>query len=142
LAGVDNLSARRRYGKDDDPISKALTDRPPGTTVFLSHKPLHANRVANVGGDLMLCGHTHGGQIWPFDYLVRQEYPLAVENVTLAIKQTEKIGLIGDNILGSGFDFKITLHQGAGAFVCGEETALLASLEGKAGEPKPRPPFP
>lgn len=73
---------------------------------------------------------------------VRQEYPLAVENVTLAIRQAEALGLIGENILGSGFDFKITLHQGAGAFVCGEETALLASLEGKPGEPMPRPPFP
>ncbi len=73
---------------------------------------------------------------------VRQEYPLAVENVTLAIKQAEELGLIGENILGSGFDFKITVHQGAGAFVCGEETALLASLEGKPGEPKARPPFP
>lgn len=73
---------------------------------------------------------------------VRQEYPLAVENVTLAIKQVEELGLIGENILGSGFDFKITVHQGAGAFVCGEETALLASLEGKPGEPKARPPFP
>jgi NADH-quinone oxidoreductase subunit F len=73
---------------------------------------------------------------------VRQEYPLAVENVTLAIQKAEEIGLIGKNILGSGFDFKIHVHRGAGAFVCGEETALLASLEGKAGEPKPRPPFP
>ncbi len=73
---------------------------------------------------------------------VRQEYPLAVENVTLAIQKAEAYGLIGKNILGSGFDFKITVHQGAGAFVCGEETALLASLEGKPGEPKPRPPFP
>ena len=73
---------------------------------------------------------------------VRQEYPLAVENVTLAIKQAEAFGLIGENVLGSGFDFKITVHKGAGAFVCGEETALLASLEGKPGEPKARPPYP
>ncbi len=73
---------------------------------------------------------------------VRQEYPLAVENVTLAIKQAVEHGLIGKDILGSGFDFSVTVHRGAGAFVCGEETALLASLEGKAGEPKPRPPFP
>jgi len=73
---------------------------------------------------------------------VRQEYPLAVENVTLAIRQAEEYGLLGDNILGSGFDFKVHVHRGAGAFVCGEETALLMSLEGKPGEPKPRPPYP
>lgn len=72
----------------------------------------------------------------------RQEYPLAIENVTTAIGQAEEYGFIGENILASGFDFKIHVHRGAGAFVCGEETALLASLEGKAGEPKPRPPFP
>jgi NADH:ubiquinone oxidoreductase subunit F (NADH-binding)/(2Fe-2S) ferredoxin/Pyruvate/2-oxoacid:ferredoxin oxidoreductase delta subunit len=79
----------------------------------------------------------HEGYIY-----VRQEYPLAVENVTLAIKNAEEYGFIGKDILGSGFDFTITVHRGAGAFVCGEETALLASLEGKPGEPKARPPFP
>lgn len=73
---------------------------------------------------------------------VRQEYPLAVENVTIAIKQARELGFIGKDILGSGFDFDVTVHRGAGAFVCGEETALLASLEGKPGEPKARPPFP
>lgn len=73
---------------------------------------------------------------------VRQEYPLAVENVTIAIQQAEEYGLLGKNILGSGFDFKVHVHRGAGAFVCGEETALLMSLEGKPGEPKPRPPYP
>ncbi len=73
---------------------------------------------------------------------VRQEYPLAVENITLAIKTAEEYGFLGKNILGSGFDFIVEVAQGAGAFVCGEETALIRSLEGKAGEPKPRPPFP
>jgi NADH-quinone oxidoreductase subunit F len=79
----------------------------------------------------------HEGYIY-----VRQEYPLAVENVTIAIKQAEEHGLLGKNILGSGFDFTVHVHRGAGAFVCGEETALLMSLEGKPGEPKPRPPYP
>ena len=79
----------------------------------------------------------HQGYIY-----VRQEYPLAVENVTLAIKQAREYGFLGKNILGSGFDFDVEVMQGAGAFVCGEETALLASLEGKAGEPKARPPYP
>ncbi len=73
---------------------------------------------------------------------VRAEYPLAVENVYIAIKQAEEYGLLGNNILGSGFDFKVHVHRGAGAFVCGEETALIASLEGRIGEPRQRPPFP
>jgi len=73
---------------------------------------------------------------------VRQEYSLAVENVGIAIQQAREHGLLGENILGSGFDFDIKVHRGAGAFVCGEETALLLSLEGKAGEPRMRPPYP
>ena len=73
---------------------------------------------------------------------VRQEYPLAVENLGIAIEQAGKHGLLGKNILGSGFDFDIEVHRGAGAFVCGEETALLRSLEGKVGQPRPRPPYP
>lgn len=73
---------------------------------------------------------------------VRQEYPLAVENLATAIQKAEEYGLLGKNIFGSGFDFILKVHRGAGAFVCGEETALLMSLEGKAGEPKPRPPYP
>jgi len=73
---------------------------------------------------------------------VRQEYPLAVENVTKAIQKAEEYGLLGKNILGSGYDFTVKVHMGAGAFVCGEETALIASLEGRVGEPKARPPYP
>ncbi len=73
---------------------------------------------------------------------VRQEYPLAVENVGVAIRQAGELGLLGSNILNSGFDFHVHVHRGAGAFVCGEETALLMSLEGKAGEPRARPPYP
>lgn len=69
---------------------------------------------------------------------VRHEYPLAVRNITLAIEQAEASGLLGENILGSGFDFKVTVNQGAGAFVCGESTALMTSIEGKAGEPRPK----
>jgi len=73
---------------------------------------------------------------------VRAEYPYAVSTLREAIKQAEKIGVLGKNIFGSGFDFSIELRLGAGAFVCGEETSLIASVEGKRGEPKPRPPYP
>jgi len=73
---------------------------------------------------------------------VRAEYPLAIKHLTIAMRQAEELGLLGDNILGTGFSFELRLIKGAGAFVCGEETALIASIEGKMGEPKQRPPFP
>ena len=73
---------------------------------------------------------------------VRAEYPLAVHRLTRAIEQARESGVLGDNIMGRGFRFDIQLVEGAGAFVCGEETALIASLEGFAGRPRPRPPFP
>jgi NADH-quinone oxidoreductase subunit F len=73
---------------------------------------------------------------------VRAEYPLAVHHLSIALAQAEEDGLLGDNILGSGLNFRVHLVPGAGAFVCGEETALIASIEGRVGEPSPRPPFP
>jgi len=73
---------------------------------------------------------------------VRAEYPLAVERLDIAIKQSREYGLLGGNILGTGFNFDIELRLGAGAFVCGEETALMQSIEGKRGMPMPKPPFP
>ena len=81
-------------------------------------------------------GATHG-----FIY-VRAEYPIAVHRLEIAIAQAREAGLLGKNIMGTGFDFDIDIRLGAGAFVCGEETALLTSVEGKRGEPRPRPPFP
>ncbi|MFP4650100.1 MAG: FAD-dependent oxidoreductase [Desulfobacterales bacterium] len=73
---------------------------------------------------------------------VREEYPIAVEHLNRAIEQGKELGLLGENILGTGFNFNLSLKMGAGAFVCGEETALMASIEGKRGMPRPRPPFP
>lgn len=73
---------------------------------------------------------------------VRAEYPLAVKTLEEAIRQAEEWGFLGDNIFGSGFSYRIKLVKGQGAFVCGEETALIASIEGKMGEPRPRPPYP
>ena len=73
---------------------------------------------------------------------VRAEYPLAVERLTLAIQKAREWGMLGENIFSSGFSFDLEIRVGAGAFVCGEETALIASLEGQRGEPRPKPPFP
>ena len=73
---------------------------------------------------------------------VRAEYPIAVKRLTIAINQAREMGLLGKNIFGMGFDFDMEIRLGAGAFVCGEETALMTSIEGKRGEPRPRPPFP
>jgi NADH:ubiquinone oxidoreductase subunit F (NADH-binding)/(2Fe-2S) ferredoxin/Pyruvate/2-oxoacid:ferredoxin oxidoreductase delta subunit len=72
----------------------------------------------------------------------RAEYPLAIKRLVTAIQQAEEMGLIGDNIMGTDFSFHLHIKEGAGAFVCGEETALMASIEGKRGMPNPRPPFP
>lgn len=79
----------------------------------------------------------HQGYIY-----VRAEYPIAVQRLQIALKQAREYGLLGKNILGLGFDFDIEIRLGAGAFVCGEETALMTSIEGHRGEPRPRPPFP
>ncbi|MBI9088173.1 MAG: NADH-quinone oxidoreductase subunit NuoF [Desulfobacterium sp.] len=81
--------------------------------------------------------NAHKGYIY-----CRSEYPLAVKRLDIAISQAKAYGLLGEDILGSGFDFDIEVYQGAGAFVCGEETALMRSIEGKRGMPRPRPPFP
>ncbi|MCC8158213.1 MAG: NADH-quinone oxidoreductase subunit NuoF [Phascolarctobacterium sp.] len=89
---------------------------------------------------MAICGYAIGadeGYIY-----VRAEYPLAIKRLRIAIEQAEAMGLLGDNIFGSGFSFKLHIKEGAGAFVCGEETALMASIEGKRGMPRPRPPFP
>lgn len=89
---------------------------------------------------MAICGYCIGaskGLVY-----IRAEYPLAIERLKIAIKQAEEYGLIGNNILGSGFDFTIELRYGAGAFVCGEETALIHSMEGLRGEPTVKPPFP
>jgi predicted MPP superfamily phosphohydrolase len=76
LAGVDDLTTWYREGRDGDPVSQALTARPPGAAILLSHTTWKADEAARMGVGLMLCGHTHGGQIWPFGYLIRLRYPL------------------------------------------------------------------
>jgi NADH-quinone oxidoreductase subunit F len=106
---------------------------------FMDRSLLEANPHSIIEG--MIIGAHAIGATGGFIY-VRSEYPLAVATLKAALDQARECGLLGRNILGSGFTFDIELHLGAGAFVCGEETALMASIEGRPGEPRPRPPFP
>jgi len=87
---------------------------------------------------MLICAYVLGAN-YGFIY-VRHEYPLAVRNLRIAINQAEELGMLGENILGTGFDFTVDIREGAGAFVCGESTALVASIEGERGFPRPRPP--
>ncbi len=89
----------------------------------------------------MLIGAYAIGAEYGYIY-VREEYPIAIEHLTIALEQATELGLLGENILGSGFNYDLSLKIGAGAFVCGEETALMASIEGQRGMPRARPPFP
>ena len=106
---------------------------------FMDRSILEGNPLAVIEG-MMIAGYAIGAQNGYF--YVRAEYPIAVNRLKLAIEQAESLGLLGDNILGTDFSFRVHLRLGAGAFVCGEETALLNSIEGQRGMPRPRPPFP
>ncbi|MFC1997585.1 NADH-ubiquinone oxidoreductase-F iron-sulfur binding region domain-containing protein, partial [Chloroflexota bacterium] len=106
---------------------------------FMNRSLIEGDPHALIEG-MIISGYALGASI---GYIYcRAEYPLALERLRVAIQQAEKNGLLGKNILNSGFDFKIKIKEGAGAFVCGEETALIQSIEGQRGMPTPRPPFP
>ncbi|MBR1866169.1 MAG: NADH-quinone oxidoreductase subunit NuoF [Lachnospiraceae bacterium] len=106
---------------------------------FMDRSILEGNPLAVIEG-MAIAGYAIGAQNGYF--YVRAEYPIAVNRLKIAIRQAEDMGLLGDHILGTNFNFHCHLRLGAGAFVCGEETALLNSIEGKRGMPRPRPPFP
>lgn len=106
---------------------------------FMDRSILEGNPFEVIEG-MMIAGYAFGAHEGYF--YVRAEYPVAVQRLLRAIDDMTKVGLLGDNILGTGFSFRVHLREGAGAFVCGEETALLNSIEGKRGMPRPRPPFP
>jgi NADH:ubiquinone oxidoreductase subunit F (NADH-binding)/(2Fe-2S) ferredoxin len=106
---------------------------------FMDRSILEADPHAVIEG--MAIGARAIGATAGFVY-VRNEYPLAVDRLGIALDQARAYGLLGTDILGTGFDFDVQIKRGAGAFVCGEETALIASIEGRLGEPRPRPPYP
>lgn len=119
-----------------EPIKYVIVNADEGDPgAFMDRALLEGNPHSILEG-LIIGGYAigaHEGYIY-----VRQEYPLAVENIIHAIQQAEEYGFLGKNILGSGFDFRVIVHKGAGAFVCGESTALMTALEGRAGEPRPK----
>ena len=106
---------------------------------FMDRSIFEGNPLGVIEG-MIIAGYAIGAHNGYF--YVRAEYPVAVHRLQIAIKQAKEYGLLGKNIMGSGFDFDLGIRLGAGAFVCGEETALLNSIEGKRGMPRPRPPFP
>ena len=106
---------------------------------FMDRSILEGNPYAVIEG-MMIAGYAIGASEGYF--YVRAEYPIAVNRLRNAIRQMNEIGILGENIMGTGFRFQAHIRLGAGAFVCGEETALLNSIEGKRGMPRPRPPFP
>ncbi|MBQ3193216.1 MAG: NADH-quinone oxidoreductase subunit NuoF [Oscillospiraceae bacterium] len=106
---------------------------------FMDRSILEGNPYAVIEG-MMIAGYAIGASEGYF--YVRAEYPIAVNRLRIAIRQMNEIGVLGENIMGTGFRFQAHIRLGAGAFVCGEETALLNSIEGKRGMPRPRPPFP
>ena len=106
---------------------------------FMDRSILEGNPLAVIEG-MMIAGYAIGAKNGYF--YVRAEYPVAVNRLRIAIRQAEALGLLGDRILGTDFSFRVHIRLGAGAFVCGEETALLNSIEGQRGMPRPRPPFP
>jgi NADH-quinone oxidoreductase subunit F len=106
---------------------------------FMDRSVLEADPHAVLEGMVIAAKAIGSGQGYIY---CRAEYPLAIHRLTIALSQAREYGLLGENILDTGFSFDIEIYQGAGAFVCGEETALMTSIEGKRGTPRPRPPFP
>ena len=123
-----------------DPVKYLICNADEGDPgAFMNRRVLEGDPHAVIEGMIIAAyaSGTHQGYVY-----CRAEYPIAVRTLNIAIKQARAMGFLGKNIMGSGFDFDLEVRMGAGAFVCGEETALMASIEGRRGEPRPRPPFP
>ncbi len=123
-----------------DPVKYILCNADEGDPgAFMDRSILEGDPHSVIEGMIIgaLAIGSHQGYVY-----VRAEYPLAIERLQLAIEQAREYGLLGPNILGSDFDFDLEIRKGSGAFVCGEETALMTSIEGNRGEPRPRPPYP
>lgn len=142
---ANNITARRQSGGTNgsgapDTFGYVICNGDEGDPgAFMDRSILEGNPHGVLEG-LILGGYTLGANVGYF--YIRDEYPLAIQHMNRAIEQATACGLLGKNILGSGFDFQVIVACGSGAFVCGEETALIASIEGERGMPRPRPPYP
>jgi NADH:ubiquinone oxidoreductase subunit F (NADH-binding)/(2Fe-2S) ferredoxin/NAD-dependent dihydropyrimidine dehydrogenase PreA subunit len=126
--------------KSPDPIKYVLCNADEGDPgAFMDRSILEADPHAVIEGMIIAARAIDARQGYIY---ARTEYPLAIHRMEIALSQARDYGFLGEDILGSGFDFDIEIYQGAGAFVCGEETALMRSIEGRRGMPRPRPPFP
>lgn len=141
--GGAGFPTARKWGmvaSKTDPVKYITCNADEGDPgAFMNRRVLEGDPHSVLEG--MIIGAYAIGASYGYVYC-RAEYPIAVKMLNIGIQQARTLGLLGENILGSGFSFDIEVRMGAGAFVCGEETALIASIEGKRGEPRPRPPFP
>ena len=137
---IDEYIARDGYEKSPGPEKYVVCNADEGDPGAFMDRSILESDPNSVIEAMAICGYCIGaskGLVY-----IRAEYPLAVKRLQIAMKQARDYGLLGDDILGSGFNFDIEIRYGAGAFVCGEETALIHSMEGKRGEPTVKPPFP
>ena len=126
--------------KEDNPVKYVCCNADEGDPGAFMDRSLLEGDPHSLIEAMAIAGYAigaHQGYVY-----VRAEYPIAVKRLSIAIRQAKEYGFLGDDIFGSGFDFDLDVRLGAGAFVCGEETALMKSIEGHRGEPRPRPPFP
>jgi len=139
-AGFPTHIKWRTTAEQSDPVKYVVCNADEGDPgAFMDRSILEGDPHSVIEG-MALCAYAVGaskGYIY-----VRAEYPLAIERLNIALAQAREMGLLGTDIFGSCFDFELEIRMGAGAFVCGEETALMHSIEGKRGEPRPKPPFP
>ncbi len=140
--GAGFLTGRKwQFARDSaDPVKYVICNADEGDPgAFMNRRVLESDPHSVIEG--MIIAAYAIGAVRGYIYC-RAEYPLAVKTLNIAIQQAREFGFLGKNIFGKGFHFDLEVRMGAGAFVCGEETALMASIEGKRGEPRPRPPFP
>jgi NADH-quinone oxidoreductase subunit F len=139
-AGFNTAQKWEFCRREPDPVKYMICNADEGDPgAFMDRSTMEGDPHTVIEGMIIAAYAIGAGEGYIY---IRAEYPLAIKRLRIAIEQAEKSGFLGENIMDSGFNFKLHIKEGAGAFVCGEETALMASIEGRRGMPRPRPPFP